>query len=370
MDPKRQLFFKPDEYFTRLIADIETALDEIILEIYIFELDETGLNVLTALADANARGVKLRILIDGIGSYRGASRIAARLKGRHSEVRIFHPLPWDFSAYRRALNAGRWYSQVFYFLASINHRNHRKLCVIDSEIAWLGSFNITADHSNSSSQSGDDYWHDTGLRVCDSLVGLLESNFERVWQRKAGSISERSRRFLARSEFSRRWQGKLQLQQLLEKSQRRIWITNAYFNPTGKILKILKRKAEQGLSVQIIVPSRSDIIFFPTLTRSFYSDLLQARIRVFEYGRRLLHSKTMLIDNHLLVGSTNLNYRSLFHDLELDALLDDPEIVAQMQRRFNSDIEQSLEITLHRWHNHPWLLRLLGWFSRVLRYWM
>jgi cardiolipin synthase len=368
----RQLYFNPTEYFRGLIDDIDNARDEIILETYIFQLDKIGNQVLAALSRAIARGIKLKLLIDGVGSQRDSGFIADQLKSANSEVRVFHPLPWDFSLYRRALNAGRWYSKVLYLIASINHRDHRKLCLIDDQIAWLGSYNITADHSGSESESDadDEYWHDTGLRVTGSVVQLLATNFNQVWHRKAGSIAERSRHYLAREEITRRRQPKLQLLNVLELAQQRIWITNAYFNPSHQVLRLLKRKAKQGVSVQLIVPQRSDVIFFPLLSRSFYSDLLQAKIRVFEYGSRVLHSKTMLIDEQLLVGSTNLNYRSLFHDLELDMLLDDSAVVEKMKQRFHQDVAASVEITLRNWQQHPWLLKLLSWLSRLLRYWL
>jgi cardiolipin synthase len=84
----------------------------------------------------------------------------------------------------------------------------------------------------------------------------------------------------------------------------------------------------------------------------------------------VVHSKTMVIDKQLLVGSTNLNYRSLFHDLELDLLSADPEIVAQMEERFARDVDASEEITQRAWLRHPWLLKLLGLLSRFLRYWL
>jgi cardiolipin synthase len=366
----RQLYFNPAEYFRDLIADIDSARHEVVLETYIFKLDQTGNQVLAALSGAGARGVKLKLLIDGVGSYSDSSLIADRLKSANSEVRVFHPLPWDFSVYRRALEAGRWYSKIFYFLASMNHRDHRKLCLIDNQVAWLGSYNITADHSGPATDSDGEYWHDTGLRVTGSVVQRLATNFNQVWNRKAGSIAERSRHYLAREEITRRRQPKLQLLNVLGLAQQRIWITNAYFNPTNQVLRILKHKARQGVSVQVIVPTRSDIIFFPLLSRSFYTDLLQANIRVFEYGNRVLHSKTMLIDDQLLVGSTNLNYRSLFHDLELDMLLDDAAIVEQMKQRFCRDVTDSIEITLRNWQQHPWLLKLLSWLSRFLRYWL
>jgi len=367
---EQELFFTPHEYFNGLIGDIDRASRQIRMETYIFDLDETGRSVLQALENAIARGVSLQLLIDGVGSYHDAGIIAKRLRSATSEVRVFHPLPWDFSLYRRALYAGRWYSRFFYMVASINHRDHRKLCLIDEQIAWLGSYNITSDHANLRSLEADDYWHDTGLRATGSVVSSLADNFSQVWHRKIDSISARSRHFLASETLSQRRWPRLQLMKVLENAGQRICITNAYFNPSNQVLKMLKRKAGEGVSVHLIVPARSDIVFFPLLSRSFYADLLQANIRVFEYGRRVLHSKTMIIDDQLLVGSTNLNYRSLFHDLELDLLSADVDIVAQMEQRFNDDIRASTEITLSSWQQHPWVLRLLGLLSRFLRYWL
>lgn len=337
---------------------------------YIFDLDTIGGRVLAALERAVARGVKLQLLIDGVGSYRDANAIAERLDSDNCELRVFHPLPWDFSLYRRALSAGYWYSKILYLFASINHRDHRKLCIIDENTAWLGSYNITDDHFNRQSSGVDDYWHDTGLRVTGPMVNILSENFNDVWQRKTGSVGRRSLYFMASRELSRRRQHGLQLAQILRLARQRIWITNAYFNPTHRVLGILKHKARDGISVKLIVPARSDVIFFPLLARSFYADLLQAGIRVYEYDKRLLHSKTMVIDDQGLVGSTNLNYRSLFHDRELDLLLDEEKLVLQLQTRFDNDIEDSTEITLINPPENPLLERALGWLARFLRYWL
>jgi len=370
MQASRQLFFTPNEYFSGLIADIEVARRVICMETYIFKLDTIGNAVIEALRKAGERGVNLQLLIDGIGSYRDAGRIAELLRSPNCEVRIFHPLPWDFSLYRRALNAARWYSQTLYFISSINHRNHRKLCIIDEQIAWLGSYNVTSDHANPESPNSDDYWHDTGVRVTDSTLPALIDSFNQVWQRKIDSIGARSRRFLARDEISRRRQPRLQLLHLLETSRRRICITNAYFNPSRQVQMMLKRKSKEGVDVQLLVPRRSDVVFFPLLSRTFYADLLQAGIRVYEYGDRILHSKTMIIDDYLIVGSTNLNYRSLFHDLELDLVINDPDTVEEMEKRFASDVSTSFEISFADWQQNPLLEKLLGLLARFLRYWL
>ncbi len=365
-----RLFFNPGEYFASLIADIDAAETEIILETYIFKLDGIGNQVLEALQNAAARGVGLRLLIDGVGSWGDAAAIAASLDMPNCELRVFHPLPWDFPLYRSALQAGHWYSQILRLVASINHRDHRKLCIIDQCIAWLGSFNVTADHFNRQSGGYDDYWHDTGLRVTGSLVKILKVNFDQVWQRKIGSFGQRSRSFLASESISRRKLGRMQLLQVLSLARHRIWITNAYFNPSHRVLRILKQKAKAGVSVKLIAPQRSDVIFFPLLSRSFYADLLQSGIHVYEYDNRVVHSKTMLIDDQALVGSTNLNYRSLLHDLELDLLLEDSGVVKRLTERFDGDIENSVEITLRHPRLHRWLLKPLGWLARFLRYWL
>ena len=188
-----QLYFNPDEYFDGLIADIDNARHYIYMETYIFKLDDAGNRVLNALQRAVNRGLRLQLLIDGIGSYYDAAEIAENLSSTNSEVRIFHPLPWDFNLYRRALTAEHWYSQAFHFVAELNHRNHRKLCLIDEQCAWLGSFNITADHMNSDSGQKNDFWHDTGLRVTGALVKSLVDNFSQVWQHKRGRVGKRSR---------------------------------------------------------------------------------------------------------------------------------------------------------------------------------
>lgn len=365
-----KLFFEPSEYYQSLLADISRAQHNIVLETYIFRFDDIGKEFVSMLNAALTRGVKVRILIDGVGSYFDAELIAQQLDSDNCQLRIFHPLPWDFRAYRRALNAGFWYSQILYFIASVNHRDHRKLCLIDNRVAWLGSFNITADHFNNSLHNADDNWHDTGVRITGQLVADLENNFEEVWQRKILPASQRSLQFLGNNSLQARINRNQRLLSILASAQHRIWICNAYFNPSYKLLYALRNAAIRGIDVRVLVPSRSDVSWFPFLTKTYYADLLNVGIKVFEYCNRTLHSKTILIDNQVLVGSTNLNYRSFFHDLELDALLSEPDSVQIMQSKFINDLDNSTEITFKHSQGYNWLTRALGWFSRFFRYWL
>jgi cardiolipin synthase len=201
-------------------------------------------------------------------------------------------------------------------------------------------------------------------------VPELKRNFEEVWHRKGGSIAYRARNFLSNNSIRARRRRNRRLIGILQEATERIWITNAYFNPSPRLLKTLKAAARKGVNVRVITPSHSDVLFFPSLSRTYYVDLLGAGIQVFELEIRVLHSKTMLIDNQVLVGSTNLNYRSFFHDLELDALLNKKESVQCLQEKFCADIKDCSEITLAHWQDYPWLLKLLGWISRIIRYWI
>ncbi len=363
------LYFTPSSYFDTLLSDIKQAQSSIILETYIFRFDEVGRRFVRALQEVCAKGVKVRLLIDGVGSYLDTRRLVEALESEHCSIRIFHPLPWDFRAYRNALSAGQHYSAMLYHIASINRRDHRKLCIIDQQIAWLGSFNITAHHYNRKPGQALNIWHDSGLRTTGRMVATLIHNFEQVWQRKGESRTERTRQFLAVSSIGSRRRHSHEIVELLQTAKSRIYITNAYFNPSKRLLKTLKLAAEKQLSVKLIVPGRSDIFFFPSLSRTYYADLLSAGIRVFEYKNQVLHSKTMLIDDALLIGSTNLNFRSFMHDMEIDALIYDEKAVKQMEQKFETDLSHCEEITLRRWRKYPRVLKLLGWLPRLLRYW-
>ncbi|MFZ9039179.1 MAG: phospholipase D-like domain-containing protein, partial [Gammaproteobacteria bacterium] len=118
MGAGQQLFFTPQEYFEGLIADIDNAQTTIVLEVYIFELGIVGNRLLEALERAAARRVKLQVLIDGVGSYRDGNAIATRLDTPECALRVFHPLPWDFGLYRRALGSGRGLSRLLHSFAS------------------------------------------------------------------------------------------------------------------------------------------------------------------------------------------------------------------------------------------------------------
>ncbi len=364
---QEQLFFNAEEYFAALLADIHQARSSVLLETYIFHHDDTGCEVIHALRSAVQRGVTVRVLMDGLGSGRDVHLVTEELRSAGVDVRIFRPEPWHFTLHRFSLLRGEWYERLFNFIWRINKRNHRKLCIVDQRIAWVGSFNITHDHFGTEGNN----WKDLAARVQDENVDLLQQSFEDIWRRvNTTNRYRRIRNFFSNHSRRMRQQKNTHLIKLIQHAHSRVWITNAYFSPSRTFLRALQEADKRGVSVRIIVPQKSDIFLFPAITSTYYADLIKAGVRIYEYHARILHEKSLLIDNIAIVGSTNLNYRSFIHDLELDVLLNQPESIRDLEFKFMDELKLCQEITAPRLQQYPRLLLMLGWLSRIIRYWL
>lgn len=362
-----RLFDNGESYFAALIEDINSAADTINLETYIFDRDQVGNQVASALIDAHRRGVKVKVLMDAVGCYYTSEFYARLLESSGIEVKIFHPLPWQIHHYHRSPVGGTWLDKALYFFRRINQRDHRKLCLIDSRRLWSGSFNISANHLSQDNKGMG--WRDYGLCVTGSVVDEIAHNFDALWQR--GSIK------LGRGLFKLYWNNlsnsaRVRRNQLLlehiENASDKIWIVSAYFAPALSVIKALRQARRRGIDVSIIVPGQSDIKLFPILTATYYADLLNAGISVYEYQPAMIHAKAVIIDDLHMIGSTNFNHRSFLHDLELDIQLHKPESKAQLQQWFRDDLANSKRVSLAT-SRHSLTSRLIGWFTRLVRYW-
>lgn len=365
---EEHLVASAEQYFEELCQDIDNAQYNIILEAYIFKNDRVGQRIIFALKQAVQRGVNIKLLIDGIGSLGTAADIAHELSNSGIEVKIYHPPPWYLRAYRWSREEGHNLRKLFIFFMELNRRNHRKLIVIDDQIAWVGSFNIADDHL--SEKYGGNSWRDYAARVTGPEVLRLSENFQLVWQKKrrqpgSGFLTH----YLSNlSPYSRRLKRRFILRQIA-KAQRQLWICSAYFSPSGALVRAIKRASRRGVDVRLIVPSRSDVMLFPALTASYYSDLIKHGIKVYEYQQHFYHAKALLIDQQIIIGSTNLNHRSLLHDLELDILLSHEQTISDFKQLHEDDLIQSRQVTLTELPRYRKLL-MLSWLPRLIRYWM
>ena len=363
-----QLFTDGDHFFAELLHDINAANHSIDMNFYIVELDQLGTRIIGALAAARQRGVRVRFLMDGVGSAYHARQIATLLSEADCEVRIFHPLPFTPWLFKWSIVQGNILQKLSFFLLNINQRNHYKLCIIDQQHIWSGSFNISARHL-STSQGGDN-WRDYGVKLTDNHTEDIQCCFDTLW----GSANQRpalSRLHKFRANLSipmRKFHNRLMLYRIRHANQR-IWICNAYFAPSKAAIKTLIQAGKNGVDVRLILPSRSDVLLFPAISQTYYRQLLKHGIKIHEYQPRLLHAKVMLLDDKCWIGSTNMNHRSFYHDMELDLVLDKPETIERISKELQKDMANAVQIDLE--HLKHWSFRLFfARFLRLFRYWL
>ncbi|MDZ4678540.1 MAG: phosphatidylserine/phosphatidylglycerophosphate/cardiolipin synthase family protein [Oligoflexia bacterium] len=375
-----EIFRSGDVFFKRLIGELSHAKDCIDLETYIYEDDELGRRITATLSQAAARGVKVRVMADGIGSPHWCANFVPKLLKNKVQARIFHPAPWVLLL--EPLRKHVSLSHFMKLLSFINRRNHRKICVIDKKTAWLGSMNIHSVHLKS--QNGNKAWHDIGVRVVGPGVQDLSQAFNKAWNeawdyrhptlihKHKHSKKKISTNRLVR--INNNWNSRRRLyKDLLTRignAKNKIWLISAYFVPSAAVVRALCRAARKGIDVRIIVPRNSDVFFIHSVTSAYYYGLLKAGVRIFEYLPSVLHAKMLMIDNWVVVGSSNMNHRSLIHDLEADIVMTKPAARHELESYFRSDLRKTHEITFKDWEKQPVFERIASKTLSMLKYWM
>jgi cardiolipin synthase A/B len=371
-----RLFHSGDEYFADLARAIDSAQTSIELETYIFDHDRLGRRLLERLSHAANRGIRVRLLLDGVGCSRWSYANASFYMQAGSEIRFYHPLPWQNTqplSIWRHLTLRRWALGFW----KLNRRNHRKTCIIDGKTAYLGGMNITSRHLES--VSGTDAWRDTSLRISGNGVSMIQDAFEQAW-RHPGSSTERWKKHRSPSARSalvkintdrrQRLDNYCELVRRVAEAKSRIWVTCPYFVPDRALVRALRLSAWSGVDVRLLLPYRSDVLGIQWANRAHYDRLLRSGVRIYEYHPRILHAKTLLIDDWAQVGSSNLNHRSLIHDLELDVVLKDPESVHDLERQFQKDMKSSKRVTIQTWRKRPLRDYVLEKAALSLRHWL
>lgn len=385
-----RFFFTGDAYFDAVIEAIEQANEEILVEVYIYDWDQIGQRLIQALAAARERKVDVHLMVDGVGSISAIERLQASCEKARIDFRVYHP-PLFFSRLMfrpekaplsRKMRA--FFTRLMTLLFYANKRNHRKTVIVDARMAFLGSFNVTDVHSARAVK--ERAWRDTGVRLTATLPTLkpLIAAFQRAWIRSRDldqprwRFRRRIRRerrpplgiFRLNDTLRRRMRITRDLRQRLRKAQRRILITNAYFLPRPSLLRILRAAARRGVFVGLVLPAKTDVWMVREAGRTMLRKLIRDGVHVFEYEPVVLHAKTMVIDDWAMVGSHNLNYRSLIHDLEVDVTFAQPEHVEPLVAQWDLDVRSSQALTLRDLDSDSALRRLVGRLVYLVRYWM
>lgn len=352
--PER-VYHNGDEFFDDLIGALNSATVSVDFEAYTFENDRLGRRVARALTAAASRGVKVRILVDGAGSPNWHADFMPQLLSAGIECRIYHPFPWQIRSFKK----------FFERIAQLNRRNHKKSYIVDGKFAWVGSMNISECHMPR--HAGAEAWRDSGVRIYDGRVQALTAAFESSWREgrflRRGSMRRLHPLVRLNNTRLRRETIYKDLLKRIARAQERVWVTNAYFVPRRGLVRSLCRAASSGADVRLLLPKDCDIFFIPWVSSVFYDVLLRSGVKIYEYKKSMCHAKTLVIDKWSTIGSSNMNHRSLFHDLEVDVVLSTVEARQSIEGQFIEDLTNSCQVKLEEWKQRPWLERF---FCRTL----
>ena len=365
--------------YTAMLAAIEAARDHIHMETYIFDDDEVGQRFADVLMAKQRAGVQVNLIRDGVGTLFTPQALFDKMTATGIRVLEFNPVN------PLALRKG-W---------QVNQRDHRKLLVVDGEVAFLGGINISGVYSSGSFKSQPRpkkdaagakalAWRDTDLELRGPVVAELQKLFLNAWAEQKGDPLEvrnwfpppkvEGRSVVRAIGSSPQEPFSLIYATLLSaigSAETSIQITNAYFAPDPQLLAALEDAAARGVDVRLILPSETDSWLVFHAGRGYYGQLLRAGVKLYERRGRVLHSKTALIDGvWATVGSTNLDWRSFLHNHELNAVVLGTEFGAQVQAMFEADLAASDAISLEQWKRRPLDMRLKEGFARLWEYWL
>lgn len=351
------------ETFAHILQGLKMAQDHIHLEYYIVRDDGIGQQIKNILIEKAKDGVEVRFLYDAVGSWKLSKSYIRELREAGVEMVPFSPVKLPF------LNN------------KINYRNHRKIIVIDGHIAFVGGLNIGDEYLGKDRYFG--YWRDTHMYVRGEAVRTLQLIFLRDWyyvtkeavlkpkylspilvEQKADNGGVQ----MIASGPDTRWEViKKLFFSMITSAKKSIWIASPYFIPDEDILSAIKIAALSGVDVRLLVPSRPDkkIVFYAS--RSYFPELLEAGVKIYEYRRGFMHSKIIIVDNEFAsIGTSNMDMRSFHLNFEVNAFLYRTRSVTELVSDFIFDIEHSNMIDPQTFLNRPIQQRIVESTARLL----
>jgi cardiolipin synthase len=335
------------EFFEALGQRIERARHHVHIEFYIWQHDDRANEMLDRLIAAAQRGVEVRLLVDLGGSFgmrRSHFRRLIDAGGRFAWFRTAHPL------------RNRW---------TFTLRNHRKLQIIDGRWCFVGGMNMGREYAGEDPKTGP--WRDLQIEVSGAAARKFQMVFADDW------FFATNEKLLA-PEYYPQPEGsqtilvqpmtdgpddpddpiQMSLVLMLNTARRRVWFTAGYFGPNEPLLTALQLSAARGVDVRMMVAGKSDHPILVNIGRSYYEQLLNYGVKIYEYEAGINHAKVALVDDvWLMVGSANLDTRSMRLNFELNSLVRDPKTASALERVLTDDFSSSRQIVLEEFSKRP-----------------
>ena len=364
MDSNTDVYDRTDSHFfssgesmwQHMLEDLKKAEKFIFLEYYIVEEGLMWNSILDILEQKAAQGVEIKMLYDDIG--------------------CMATLPGDYTVQLRSrgIEVHKFNKVITRLTVAYNNRDHRKILVIDGQVAYTGGINLADEYINHVERFG--YWKDSGIRLDGPGVKALTRLFLMTWYINRGEISDFDQYHLENQPCSgqglcipygsgpkpifRTQVGKKVYQSLINQATDSVYITTPYLIIDYDLTEDIKNAAMRGVDVRIVTPFIPDKKLIQIVTRGAYPDLLEAGVRIYEYTPGFIHSKNVISDDELaVVGTINFDYRSLVHHYENAVLMYQTEAIADIKQDFEDLFDISKEISLETLQN--------SWYQRLLK---
>ncbi len=349
-------------FYEAELEAIRNAKESINIEAYIFQKGELTKKFVEALTERARQGVKVRMVIDAIGSFATWESYFAELRAAGGRVCWYHPLR-------------------LFTLARFNNRTHREIIVVDGRVGFIGGAGF-ADHWYKG-QGKNPRWRDTMFRIEGEMVTSIQAGFIENWLEASGEILT-ERNYFPSNEIENRMdalvvdsspstggstRARILYQTMLASAQKTIHITTPYFLPDRSArAEMLCAIRERNVEIKIIVPGKhSDHLLTRRSSRRLFGDLLKAGAKIYEYEKAMIHAKTMMIDElWSVVGSTNFDNRSFGLNDEINLAARDTELAARLAEDFATDLAASHEVSYEEWQHRSIFERMHEWLGWVL----
>jgi phosphatidylserine/phosphatidylglycerophosphate/cardiolipin synthase-like enzyme len=338
-------------FYPAMLRAILDARRSVLFEMYLFESGQVAEQFIAAMTAAARRGVTVRLLLDGYGALALTRHDRRRLTEAGVDLVFYNPLRFT-----------RWLRNLV--------RDHRKLLVVDGRLAFVGGLGITDDFAppRQGLPTTGGPWRETTVAIEGPVVADWVMLFAQLWQRVRQEVlmlpvatqtvgDQRGRVSVAvapgRQEIQRH------LLAAIREAQERVWIASAYFVPTWRLRRALRRAARRGVDVRLLLAGPyTDHPAVRHAGRRYFQRLLRAGVRIFEYQPRVLHAKTLLVDDWVSIGSSNLDRWNIRWNLEANQEIDDAAFAAMVRAMFERDFSESNELSVADWPARPVRQRL------------
>ena len=349
---KLKLLKNGDETFDAIFKAVEKARHHIHLEYYIYDNDKIGNRLKRLLIQKRKEGVEIRIIVDDVGSWGLKEKFYNELRENGIEIYSFMEVRFPRLTSR------------------VNFRNHRKILIVDGKIGFTGGINIADRYIEGNKKVGP--WRDTHLQITGDAVACLQVIFAADWYFVINENLAGPEYFLPLSDKpgtpvqisasgpDSDWQSIDQaFFTAISNAREYVYLTTPYLMPPQQLVAALKAAALSNVDVRIIIPEKSDAHVSKWCSLSYVEELLEAGVKIYFYQAGFIHSKILISDDvFTTIGTTNLDFRSLETNFEVNAFIYEEKFTEQVKKVFKTDLKNSREIKLPEWTQRPWYNKL------------